>query len=120
MLSCERSIAWHILQVLLSPCWKACHVLLEGLACIAGDAVINGLSIQGDMAAIRQDLGVCPQFDILWPDITVREHLMLYAAIKGFTRQQQEEEATNAAHDVGRQPCHPLYTFMPTGTDVFI
>ena len=67
----------------------------------AGDAVINGLSIQGDMAAIRQDLGVCPQFDILWPDITVREHLMLYAAIKGFTKQQQQEQATTAANDVG-------------------
>lgn len=70
------------------------------MVCV-GDAIINGLSIQGDMAAIRQDLGVCPQFDILWPDITVREHLMLYAAIKGFTRQQQQEQAATAATDVG-------------------
>ena len=54
------------------------------------------------MTAIRQDLGVCPQFDILWPEITVKEHLMLYAAIKGFTRQQQLDEATTAAHDVGK------------------
>ena len=67
----------------------------------AGDAVIDGLSIQGDMAAIRQNLGVCPQFDILWPDITVREHLMLYAAIKGFTKEEQQEQATTAANDVG-------------------
>ncbi len=29
---------------------------------------------------------------------------MLYAAIKGFTRQQQLEEATTAAHDVGEFP----------------
>ena len=70
--------------------------------CFAGDAVINGMSIKDDMTAIRQDLGVCPQFDILWPEITVKEHLMLYAAIKGFSRQQQLQEATNAANNVGR------------------
>ena len=69
---------------------------------LPGDAIINGLSVKNDMTAIRQDLGVCPQFDILWPEITVKEHLMLYAAIKGFTRQQQLEEATTAAHDVGK------------------
>jgi ATP-binding cassette subfamily A (ABC1) protein 1/ATP-binding cassette subfamily A (ABC1) protein 3 len=43
----------------------------------SGTALINGLDILTDMAAIRRDLGVCPQFDILWPDITVREHLQL-------------------------------------------
>ena len=79
----------------------------------AGDAIINGLSIKSDMTAIRQDLGVCPQFDILWPEITVKEHLMLYAAIKGFTRLQQLAEATTAAHDVGKSPrllCFPKMT----------
>ena len=69
---------------------------------MAGDALINGLSIKDSMAAIRQDLGVCPQFDILWPEITVKEHLMLYAAIKGFNREQQLQEATEAAHNVGK------------------
>ena len=68
---------------------------------LAGNAMINGLSVKDDMGAIRQDLGVCPQFDILWPEITVKEHLMLYAAIKGFTRQQQLQEATDAANNVG-------------------
>ena len=70
-------------------------------AIYAGNATINGRSIKDSMAAIRQDLGVCPQFDILWPEISVKEHLMLYAAIKGFTRQHQLQEATDAAHNVG-------------------
>lgn len=71
--------------------------------------MINGMSIKDDMTAIRQDLGVCPQFDILWPEITVKEHLMLYAAIKGFSRQQQLQEATDAANNVGR-PLHAHLT----------
>ena len=28
-------------------------------------------------------LGVCPQFDCVWDELTVREHLLLYATIKG-------------------------------------
>ena len=42
----------------------------------SGNAVINGMSIRAHMGAIRQDLGVCPQFDILWPNITVRQLLL--------------------------------------------
>ena len=65
--------------------------------------MINGLSIREHMDTIRQSLGVCPQFDILWPDITVREHLELYAAIKGFKRSEAASEAETAARDVGEQ-----------------
>ena len=28
-------------------------------------------------------IGYCPQFDALWEDITVREHLKCYGLIKG-------------------------------------
>jgi len=30
-------------------------------------------------------MGVCPQFDILWPDLTVEEHLLFYARLKGIS-----------------------------------
>jgi broad specificity phosphatase PhoE len=55
------------------------------------------------MAAIRQSLGICPQFDILWPDITVREHLQLYAVIKGSTYAQASMQAQQAAAEVRKQ-----------------
>jgi len=28
-------------------------------------------------------MGVCPQHDVLWRNLTVREHLELYATLKG-------------------------------------
>lgn len=31
----------------------------------------------------RGMMGVCQQFDVLWPSLTGREHLRLFAAIKG-------------------------------------
>jgi hypothetical protein len=52
----------------------------------AGRAWVEGLDAATQMAAIRRGLGVCPQFDILWPHLTVREHLSTYWALKGGAR----------------------------------
>ncbi|KAJ3138172.1 hypothetical protein HK100_000050 [Physocladia obscura] len=38
-----------------------------------------------DLKTMRQNLGVCPQFDVLFPAFTCKEHLILYAALKGIT-----------------------------------
>ena len=71
------------------------------IAPTSGEAVINGMSIRNQMGRIRQNLGVCPQFDILWPDISVKEHLELYAAIKGYSCKDTRQVVLAAAHDVG-------------------
>jgi ABC-type multidrug transport system ATPase subunit len=34
-----------------------------------GDATVDGLSVEHDMKLIRRSLGVCPQFDVLWPSV---------------------------------------------------
>lgn len=51
----------------------------------AGDALMFGHSIRsaGGLDAIRPLLGVCPQFDVLWSNLTGAEHLKLFADIKG-------------------------------------
>uniref|UniRef100_A0A2N9H431 ABC transporter domain-containing protein n=1 Tax=Fagus sylvatica TaxID=28930 RepID=A0A2N9H431_FAGSY len=50
-----------------------------------GDALIYGDSIRSSvgMSNIRRIIGVCPQFDILWDALSGREHLQLFARIKG-------------------------------------
>ena len=35
------------------------------------------------MSEVRSQLGVCPQHNILFEYLTVREHLEIYAAFKG-------------------------------------
>lgn len=68
----------------------------------AGTALIGGLDIRTAMPRIRQSLGICPQFDILWPDVTVREHLTLFAVIKGAARgEDAAARAVRAAAEVG-------------------
>jgi ABC-type Na+ transport system ATPase subunit NatA len=66
----------------------------------SGTAHIGGHDICSGMAAIRESLGICPQFDILWPDISVREHLQLYAVIKGATYADAGTQARQAAAEV--------------------
>lgn len=49
-----------------------------------GDALICGESITqaGGMNRIRSLMGVCPQFDVLWDELTGREHLEIFGHIK--------------------------------------
>jgi ATP-binding cassette subfamily A (ABC1) protein 3 len=44
---------------------------------------VDGLDITRDIGQIRQNIGLCPQFDVLYDDLTAREHLELFSRIKG-------------------------------------
>merc|ERR1711968_260974 len=56
----------------------------------AGHAFVDGLSVKSQMPAIRKKMGVCPQHDILWEDLTGRERIELFAGIKNVPDIQQE------------------------------
>ncbi|XP_072225725.1 phospholipid-transporting ATPase ABCA3 [Leuresthes tenuis] len=59
----------------------------------SGRAYINGYDICQDMALIRRSLGLCPQHDVLFDNLTVREHLLFYAQLKGFSKDKVSDEA---------------------------
>jgi ATP-binding cassette subfamily A (ABC1) protein 3 len=67
----------------------------------AGTATIEGLDISTDMAAIRKNLGVCPQHDILFDMLTVEEHLQLFATFKGTSKADLKEEVEKIIQSVG-------------------
>ncbi|XP_061079781.1 phospholipid-transporting ATPase ABCA3 [Conger conger] len=58
----------------------------------SGRAYINGYDISQDMAHVRRSLGLCPQHDVLFDNLTVREHLLFYAQLKGYPREKIPEE----------------------------
>lgn len=66
----------------------------------AGDATIFGKSIVDSMDEIRALLGICPQHDILFGALTAREHLELFAGLKGFTT-NVNENIEKCLKDVG-------------------
>jgi energy-coupling factor transporter ATP-binding protein EcfA2 len=54
-----------------------------------------------DMKKIREDLGVCPQHDVLFADLTVKEHLELFASFKGVPPDQISAAAEEMIVEVG-------------------
>jgi len=40
-----------------------------------------------DMTSVHQNLGYCPQFDALCPQLTGKEHIELYARLRGVPEQ---------------------------------
>ena len=56
-----------------------------------GDARIFGRSIQRDMDSLRPILGICPQHDGLWDELTPTEHLQIFSLVKGLS-------TTDSAH----------------------
>ncbi|XP_029561835.1 retinal-specific ATP-binding cassette transporter [Salmo trutta] len=49
----------------------------------SGEATVAGYSILSDMLDVHQNMGYCPQFDAIDDLLTGREHLYLYARLRG-------------------------------------
>ncbi len=49
---------------------------------------------------VQLQIGVCPQFDVLWNDLTVEEHLYFYARLKGIPPEKEEEMVNTAINEV--------------------
>ncbi len=60
----------------------------------SGNAFVAGRDVNTDMVSIRHTLGVCPQHDILYPDLTVREHLRMYAVLKAVPKSELQATIT--------------------------
>ena len=48
----------------------------------SGDAIMGNKRLSSDLDSIRNCIGFCPQHDILFDELTVEEHLILFANIK--------------------------------------
>jgi ABC-type multidrug transport system ATPase subunit len=59
--------------------------------CTRGDATLGGFDIKTQQNKVRQLIGYCPQFDALIATLTAREHLMLFARIKGVSKERIRE-----------------------------
>jgi len=89
MLTLRVSPSWHDAGVHVRATWYRYVELLSDAVCFcvvtgfypptSGDAFMLGSSLTTDMPAIRKNVGICPQHDVLYPILTVREHLNLYA-----------------------------------------
>jgi ABC-type multidrug transport system ATPase subunit len=64
------------------------NMLVGNMSPTSGDALQLGYSIcsPAGMRAIQANIGVCPQFDVQWGQLTAWEHLSLFGTLKGLGR----------------------------------
>ncbi|GFN82068.1 ATP-binding cassette sub-family a member 3 [Plakobranchus ocellatus] len=68
-----------------------------------GTAFVNGYDINTNIAGVRRSLGLCPQHDILFEVLTVKEHLWFFAKLKGYQTSNLAEEIDNLVTEIGLQ-----------------
>jgi ATP-binding cassette subfamily A (ABC1) protein 3 len=64
------------------------NILTGMMEATSGTATVNGYDVKTQMRQVRNSLGFCPQFDILFPMMTVGEHLYFFAEMKGVVRSE--------------------------------
>lgn len=58
----------------------------------AGTALIDGYDIRTNMDMARSSMGFCPQHNILFDELTVREHIVFYSRLKGLSAKDANGE----------------------------
>ena len=61
-----------------------------------GKITIAGFDVQKDFSDARKLVGYCPQYDALFPMLTVLEHLWFYAKIKGVPVSKRKDMVNHA------------------------
>ena len=67
----------------------------------SGEIFVAGCNLSNSTAAIHKYVGVCPQFDVVWNDLTVSEHLEFQARQRGIEGNRIRAEVQLAAVAVG-------------------
>ena len=58
----------------------------------SGTALINGCDIRTNMKGVRSSLGLCPQHNVLFNELTVAEHITFFSSLKGIKDKDIDHE----------------------------
>ncbi len=67
----------------------------------SGDAILAGFSVSNEPEQTRRTIGYCPQFDAHFMNMTGREHVELYAIIKGVPKDEIKAAVAAKLSEVG-------------------
>lgn len=78
---------------------------IKMLSCLtqptSGDALLGGMSIKKDPAAVKRIIGVSPQETAVALNLTVRENLELMCGVRGYSRARSRERAAELSEEFG-------------------
>jgi ABC-type multidrug transport system ATPase subunit len=66
-----------------------------------GNTWIGQYDVVNNLRNVQRRIGVCPQFNILWPELTIEEHLYFFARLKGISVENEHQAVKQAIKEVG-------------------
>jgi ABC-type multidrug transport system ATPase subunit len=70
----------------------------------SGQAFIAGSNVDTQINEVYKKIGVCPQFDLLWDELTIEDHLLFYLRLKGINTADEKRSVSMAAEEVFLTP----------------
>ncbi|KAI1307954.1 Phospholipid-transporting ATPase ABCA3 [Halotydeus destructor] len=70
-----------------------------------GTIIVNGYDVASQTSKARESISLCPQHNVLYDELSVLEHLKLYAAIKGLPWAECEKSAVKQAYVTQLSEC---------------
>ena len=79
----------------------ALKILATSHSASSGLALVDGFDVNCEKSAVFEKLGNCPQHDIIWQSLSVKDHLEFFAGLKGIPRGEIKESSHALAKAVG-------------------
>jgi ATP-binding cassette, subfamily A (ABC1), member 3 len=90
--------------------------MITGMLSISGgDCVVYGKSSRFDLKQVRNEIGYCPQHNILWDQLTCAEHLRYFAALKGVPNSEIEAQVDEMLTKVDLPDKKDIYSSQLSG-----
>lgn len=70
----------------------------------SGYARIDRSDVATQLNEVYKKIGVCPQFDLLWEDLTIEDHLLFYLRLKGIKTANETASVKKAVNEVFLTP----------------
>jgi ABC-type multidrug transport system ATPase subunit len=64
------------------------NIITGNISQTSGTAKVNNLDLLRDTKAVEELVGLCPQHDILWEELTASEHIELYAYLRNYKKSE--------------------------------
>ncbi|KAK7086049.1 ATP-binding cassette sub- A member 3 [Halocaridina rubra] len=77
------------------PCSSPSSVQVDHMSLFpptSGTAQVGGYDIVSEMEGVRSSLGLCPQHDVLFDELSVAEHIIFFSKLKGMSSDKVKEE----------------------------
>eukprot|EP00882_Tetradesmus_deserticola_P025625 GHRQ01028162.1.p1 GENE.GHRQ01028162.1~~GHRQ01028162.1.p1 ORF type:complete len:441 (+),score=170.76 GHRQ01028162.1:350-1672(+) len=94
------------LQLMYEACCRCDRCNTGALPPSGGDIHVMGHSLlaPGGLEIAQAVMGVCPQFDVLWDELSGREHMYIYGCIKGLPAKEVTDQGSKLLEQVQLTP----------------